>query len=209
MEEQPDDQAPDRHEPRFAPDPACRDCSGRGWLRTPRGVEECACLLRRRVVHYLTPRYADPAVPWDRGSDPAPLVGKDVLVGPWRLDRGAAGTPLSAVKSFLLRTGARRTHLTATLHEVVQRYLANRQSGGLDELARPDLLVLLFDVDPPNKAYPDLLTWLMVQRRRAHGRDTWALTRYDPATRPFRSRYGDEVADHLLAAFIRHPQPAG
>ena len=191
MDNPPDDDVPiPIDEPRFTLDPACPTCHGTGVMQEGSRLLECTCVLRQRIAHYLTPQYG-PEISWDPHFRPAAYLDKDVLLE----NTGALGEPqyrelaFAAVKSFLLVTGQRFSHRTLTPYDIFLLYLANLKERGLDNLvARVDLLIILFGIDPPSSSYQTVLPWL-IRRRRDLGFSTWILSAIAPDTDAFETNY--------------------
>src|ERR1700730_113946 len=90
----------------------CPDCQGSGFIPItdkPGKVAKCACTVKREVLAYLTPIYAQAV--WDCSLDASALQGRNVLLENWR-----ETIFKNLVKSFLLNFAMvkRFSHLTVT-----------------------------------------------------------------------------------------------
>ena len=111
-------------EPRLTLDPDCPICHGTGVMQDNDRYLECTCLLRQRVLHYLTPTYGL-GIAWDPNFEPQPYVGKGVCIRndvdlPFQRFRQLA---YGAIKSFLINTHRRYSHRTLTPYRSSARFL--------------------------------------------------------------------------------------
>lgn len=165
-------------EPRLALDPDCPICHGTGVRRDGGRPLECTCLLRQRVLHYLTPTYG-PDIPWDPDFQPQPYISKNVFI------QNQANLPLGQfrrlayrlVKSYLITTHQRYSHRTLTPYELFRALFNGSDRAMLAQLTHDLGVVILVlngdDYSVPG-TYPYQIPWL-IRRRRDNGLQTWII----------------------------------
>ena len=144
------------------------------------GGSECPCVLKNRALNYLTPEYASAL--YTKTMNVARLEGKDLFMFP-------SGNYKTLVKSFLLNTGMRYTHSTVSAYDIMQAYLGQAGEGVWQRLQNVDLLVLIMQLDPPNRAYTEVVG-SMIQSRNRIGKRTWAVARDSYDSTSFKQAYG-------------------
>ncbi len=192
MDDAPDDELPLWfNEPRLTLDSACPTCHGTGVMTEGGRSLECTCLLRQRVLHYLTPQYG-PAISWNPNFPAEPYRHKDVFIE--NTDRLPVSQfrelAFAAVKSFLLVTGQQFSHRTLRPYEIFRQLFNTTDTQTFDDLSkRVQLLVFLFGGDDaPRSSYQTQIPWL-IRLRRDHGVCTWLISTMPVSSSLFNERY--------------------
>ena len=186
---------------RFAGDPNCEICKGLGYEPTAfRGTRrKCVCLLKKEVPIYLTPVYANAKYIDTFQVDS--VVNKDILMMSCPQPQFK-----SFFKSFLLNTGMKYSHQTVFAHDVMQAYLSRDDENAYTALSRFDILVIFLVIDPPNKAYAQILISLL-EKRAMHGRVSWIFSQNELKSEKFQNLYSSEFAEFVESKFIRLKAP--
>lgn len=171
----------------------CPDCHGRGYVWHNEQQLKCNCLLKQEALHYITPTYAD--AKYIKAFDPGPMLGKKILI-----HNESQALYKSIFKSFLLNTGMKYTHATASGYEVMQAYLTNTESQEYTRLSNLDLLALYLVADPFNRAYSNVLISL-IQKRDFSKKATWLYTPYKITDPIFTNLYGQELSTFVSENF--------
>ncbi|MFL5281925.1 MAG: hypothetical protein ACJ8AW_13285 [Rhodopila sp.] len=198
-------------EPHLVVDPDCSICHGTGVMREDGRLLECTCLLRQRVLHYLTPTFGV-GIAWDADFQPQPYVGNDVLLSndgnlPFQRFRQLA---YGAIKSFLINTHLQYSHRTLTPYELFRALYDGHDAAGLADLIRNiNILVLVLSGDdPPAKHnYQFQIPWLL-RKRRENAVPTWIVLGPALDSVAFKSCYGGlckPLATCLAEGFIKLP----
>jgi hypothetical protein len=178
MDELADDVPVRFDEPRLNLDPACPICLGSGVMEGEARRLECTCLLRQRVVHYLTPQYGC-KIGWDDNFQTQPYLHKDVLIENTRkLPVGHfRQSAFAAIKAFLLLTGMQFSHRTVRPYDIFRQLFDTKDTQGFEDLSRRVQLLVLFieGNDSRKNSYQQELPWL-IRRRRDAGVFTWIVS---------------------------------
>lgn len=151
---------------------------------------ECVCILKQRAQEYLTPAYA--TARYIKKLNVSKLEGKNILV-----DSDEPSSFKALVKSFLLNTGMQYPHITCTGHEVLQRYLRNKDERGFDELSTVPLLIFYLVLDPYSKRYGDMITSIL-ENRKLKKLSTIMYSSFPIKSKTFLDRYTS-----LLSGFLQ------
>lgn len=198
-------------EPRLTLDPDCPICHGTGVMLEDSRLLECTCLLRQRVLYYLTPTYGL-EIAWDPNFQTQPYIGKDVCI------RNDADLPFQrfrqlaygAIKSFLINTHRRYSHRTLTPYEVFRALFDGHDAAGLAELTRNiDVLILVLNGDdqPVKRMYEFQIPWL-IRKRRENAVPTWIVLGQALDSGAFESSYAglrEPLTACLAEEFVELP----
>jgi hypothetical protein len=209
------DLPPTFDEPRLAVAPDCPICHGTGMMSEDGRLLECMCLLRQRVLHYLTPTYG-PGIPWDPDFQPQPYIGKDVFISndanlPFQRFRRLA---YGSIKSFLINTHRRYSHRTLTPYDLFRALFDAHDAAGLTELTRNiNILVLVLSGDDPpvKQSYKAQIPWL-IHKRRENGAATWVvfgLTQHSGAFESCYTGLREPLTKCLAEGFVELPLRQG
>lgn len=160
--------------------PNCPECNGTGFLEKEHGGSECPCVLKNRALGYLTPEYASAL--YTKTLNVERLEGKDLFIF-------QAGNYKGLVKSYLLNTGMRFSHLTGTAYDIMQAYLGLSGEGNWQRYQNVDFLVLIMQLDPPNRSYTEVVG-SMIKSRHRMGKRTWIIARDMHDSTSFKQAYG-------------------
>ncbi|WP_038934301.1 hypothetical protein [Bradyrhizobium japonicum] len=150
--------------------------------------------MKQEALRYLSDIYSGAS--YIRTLDPTPLLDTKKL----RFDNVAQGRFKMVVKSFLLNTGMKFTHSTASGYDIVQAYLTNTDEMLFDRAKAVDLLILYLVSDPKNGHYGNILTSL-IEARDLRNKHTWLFSLTTPDSPSFRSTYQPEFADYVGKQF--------
>jgi hypothetical protein len=176
---------------------------------------ECTCLLRQRILHYLTPQYG-PGIDWDTDFPAQQYLNHDVLIEnitnqPMAQFRRSA---FATIKSFLLLTGCQFSHRTVRPWDIFLQYLDGSDRRGFETLtSRIQLLVIVLNGDDPRreKNYPREIPWL-IRKRHDQNLFTWVVSSI-PLNEPlFEKRYAglsEPLAACIEDSFVRLPFQPG
>lgn len=177
------------------PNPDCEVCKHNpGAMKKEGRWVECVCILKQRAQEYLTPAYA--TAKYIKKLNVSKLEGKNILV-----DSDEPSSFKALVKSFLLNTGMQYAHITCTGHEVLQRYLRNKDEGGYDALSEIPLLIFYLVLDPYSRRYGDMIASIL-ENRKLRGLPTLVYSSFPIKSKTFLDRYTSLLSDFLQDNFI-------
>jgi len=180
--------------PIFLPDPNCTSCHGSGFISLESGAHQrCTCLLRQHALHYLTPTYA--SANYFQSLNVTPMLNRNLL-----LEEMPQSLFKQTVKSFLLNTAMKLSHMTCSGYEVIQGYLTNRESNLYTRMQNVDLLILYLVQDPRNRSHAEVMIAL-IEHRILHNLPTWVYTQHKTRSESFTSIYQIDLHNFLTKKF--------
>jgi hypothetical protein len=180
----------------------CTHCHGKGFFdSSPGKSKECDCVTRQKILHYLTPEYANPKITLDPKFPLAhfdDLLKRDLIF--------IKNFPLmrfrEKLKSYLAVTWfepeTRKSHLTVSAWDVVQAYMRSDHNVKIEDIRAVDLFILLLDNDPRNSSYSEYLM-LVIKERQRMGKRTLIWSRQNPGSEAFINLYGEPLSQWLLS----------
>jgi hypothetical protein len=176
-------------------DPACPICGGLGTVEvSQRQRRDCECVIRARAIRYLTPAYAGER--WIKSMKVESIEGGMQLL----IQDTTDPVFKTLVKSFLLNTGMRYDHETATGYDVIQGWIRNGETGMLSRYQTVPLLLLRLAGDYRNAAYSETLVPLL-QERLQMGLRTWVFVPFGVKRDQFAQNYQAEVQRYIVENF--------
>lgn len=185
--------------------PLCVDTPG--FMKESDGkLYECHCILVQRAMDYLTPRYAH-----------APLIAELKTENIWgkyfvnltsSVDfKSVPGVPpvkispqefKSIIKSYLINTGMKIKHNTVDAGDIIKsHFMAEKDKLSFyADIVEPDLLIIEFFTDSPNKLNFSIFHGL-IKKRISERKYTWLYTHSIPGTKQFIASYSQEFSDYL------------
>ncbi len=186
----------------------CPDCHGKGFIpgSNSQMSKECNCVTTQRILHYLTPEYANRNIAFDPNSPMAQfsdLLKRDLIfIKNYPLMRFREKVKSYLIHNWVDNLGTNRphlTHLTLTAWDVIQACMSNPDhTVTLEHLRTVGLFILLLDNDPKNSAYSQYLTFVIKERQRM-GKRTLIWSRQNPGSEAFINLYGEPFSQWLLS----------
>ena len=181
-----------------SPEKDCPICRGGGSMRNPENPLEfqtCECVEKKKIQRYLTPTYAGAArIPFESFKTEM-YYRKNILI-----HNLAQNIYQSIVKSFLLYTGYKHSHLTVSGHDILDAYFKQFEQNALQPLLNVEYLFIYLCVDPINKQYSANIPSLF-EKRRQSGLFTWVYTNKEINSEPFKRIYSSELVEFILTNF--------
>lgn len=178
------------------PDLNCPDCKGQGSLYSPSTEQyvKCKCLLLKEAVHYLTPYYQK-SVYW-KDLPPAKFNNNDLI-----FESNPIGKFKSFVKSYLLNTAMKYTHLTVSPYDILQAYLGNSEEASFSGMmSKVDILIIIFETDPNNGHY-GLIIKSLIEKRRRYNKNTFIFSSTLVKSNAFVSKYQTLLTEYIESSF--------
>lgn len=181
-----------------SPEKDCDICKGKGLMRCPEdpsSFQSCDCVEKKKILRYLTNTYS--------GAKTIPVASFNTEAYKNRnllLQNIAQPIYLSIVKSFLLYTLYKHSHLTVSGYDILDAYYKQFEQDALMPLLNADYLFITLCIDPINKQYAANLPSLF-EKRKSLGKFTWIYTNKEIQSEPFKRIYSHELACYILENF--------
>jgi hypothetical protein len=164
----------------------CQACQGTGCV----GTVPCDCKvgrLRTEIIRYLTPLYRRAEISDAISKIPSEEFLRNLFI---------EGVPQEKFKSFvktaLLSSNMRYSHLTHSAYEIMEIYLGKVDGLHLMDLyKKPDLLILNLSCDPANAHYGPVLQTLL-EGRTQREKWTWVNSRHPIDSGTCKKNYGSD-----------------
>ena len=181
----------------IAPDVDCPKCGGSpGLMSSGDGRKiKCICILVQEAKQYLTPVYAN--AKYIKSFKAQELIGKNMLI-----DSVPQMAFKAVIKSFLLNTGMRYSHITATAYDILQAYLTDTEHRLFKSMAEVQYLIIFLVADPRNRSYGDIIVSLL-EKRANYGLTTILYSSKHVGHCDFRAAYSDKLTKFLEDHFTR------
>ena len=170
------------------PDPNCPLCHGQGFINKQSGSTECDCMLKARLIEYLSPRYCNSKMmKMTVNNYSCNLLFEDFNTFTFN----------SFVRSFLILSWTKvpMNHKTVCGFDIADAYFS--QHDKIQELRSIDFLIIDLGYDSKNDFYSEVIGSLL-QSRSELQKMTWINSRFSVETEMFSKKYQD------LGQFLLH-----
>lgn len=172
----------------------CNKCKDSKVIYSKEGIPiKCTCLYVEEIKNYLTPLYLDALyteqeniLPILSTAEKINLIFNSVS---WEKIR-------MIVKSYLLYTKRKYSHITTTPTEIIRNHINNPEI--YDSYKSVNLLIIKFGSDVFNSHYQYIIPNLLEHRKIYPNRKTWVATTMDPEKQQFVDHYGRPVVDFIV-----------
>lgn len=174
----------------YKADPNCALCKGSAWMDRDGDRVQCLCILKQRALDYLGAIYRNAV--YFQGLNPEPtLKNFNILV-----QQEPEVAFKSFVKSILLNTGMKYSHLTYTGYDIVNLYLADKDGTWARPILETDFMIYWLGEDPKNSAYGDVLRYIL-QKRILDGKRNWIFSKFNIKSGDFYEKYTLKLSEFI------------
>ena len=172
--------------------PNCLKCLGLKVIYVNSLPVKCTCLHVDELKNYLTPLYSK--AKYLNNSSISSIISKAEKTN--LLFNDVSWEKIqSVVKSFLIHSKIKYSHLTTTPTEIIKNHINNHEI--YDQYKFVDLLIIRFSCDVFNSHYQYILPNLL-DHRKIYNKKTWICTSSSPSSQSFVNHYSQIVSDIIL-----------